>query len=219
MAEQLGLETRDAGFDRQPIVGRSFEIGDVAHAEQRQVQRAGNRRGGHRQHVDRLAERLEPFFHLDAEPLLLVDDQQAQVGELHVVLGQPMGADDDVDGADGEGREDAFLLGRRAESRQGGDGERKRGHAVAKRAQVLLGQDRGRHQHRHLVAAIDRFEGRPHGHFGLAEADVAAEQAVHRPRLEHVALDRGDGRELIARFAVGKRGVEFLLPGRVARRS
>ena len=59
-------------------------------------------RGRHRQHVDRLAEGFQPFLHLDAKTLLLVDDQQAQVGELHVVLGQPMGADDDVNRADGE---------------------------------------------------------------------------------------------------------------------
>ena len=70
-----------------------------------------------------------------------------------------------------------------AEPRQGGDGERKGGHPVAERAQMLLGQDRGRHQHGHLVAGVDRLERGPHGHFGLAEADVAAEQPVHRPRL------------------------------------
>ena len=89
----------------------------------------------------------------------------------------------------------------------------------AKRAAVLLGQNRGRHEHGHLVAGVDRFERGPHRHFGLAEADVAAEQPVHRPRLLHVVLDGGDGGELVGRFAVGKRGVEFLLPGRVGRES
>ena len=53
--------------------------------------------------------------------------------------------------------------------------------------QVLLGQDRGRHEHGHLVAGVDRLERRPHRHFGLAVADVAAQQAIHRPRLLHVA--------------------------------
>ena len=67
--------------------------------KQRHVQRARDRRGGQRQHVDRLPQRFEPLFHLDAEPLLLVDDHQAQVGERHVVLRQPMRADDDVDRA------------------------------------------------------------------------------------------------------------------------
>ncbi len=80
---------------------------------------------------------------------------------------------------------------------------------------MLLGQDRGRHQHGHLVAGVDRLERGPHRQFGLAEADVAAEQPVHRPRLLHVGLDRGDRRQLVGRFLVGKRGVELALPVRV----
>ena len=70
----------------------------------------GNRRGGHRQHVDRLPQRFEPLFHFDAETLFLVDDHQAQVGERDVVLGQPMRADDDVDRAVGQSGEDRALL-------------------------------------------------------------------------------------------------------------
>ncbi len=86
------------------------------------------------------------------------------------------------------------------------------------RAAVLLGQNRRRHQHRHLVAGIDRFERGAHGQLGFAVADVAAQQPVHRPRLTHVVLDGGDGGELIGRFAVGKRGVEFALPFGIGRK-
>ena len=42
----------------------------------------------------------------DAEALLLVDDQQAEILEHHVLRQQAMGADDDVDLAGGEPRED-----------------------------------------------------------------------------------------------------------------
>ena len=90
---------------------------------------------------------------------------------------------------------------RRAEPAELGDVERELGHPLAERAIVLLGQDRRRHQHGHLVAAVDRLERGPHRHFGLAEADVAAQQPVHRPRLLHVALDGRDRRELVGRFA------------------
>ncbi len=48
-------------------------------AQQRHVQRPRDRRGRHRQHVDRPPQRLEPLLDLDAEPLLLVDDHQPQV--------------------------------------------------------------------------------------------------------------------------------------------
>ena len=54
---------------------------------------------------------------------------------------------------------------------------------------MLLGQDGRRHQHRHLLAVHDRLEGRPDGHLGLAVADVAAEQAVHRLGLSPCPLD------------------------------
>ena len=63
------------------------------------VQRPRDGRGRHRQHVDDLPQGLQPLLHLDAEPLLLVDDHQPQVVELHVGLGQPVRADDDVDRA------------------------------------------------------------------------------------------------------------------------
>jgi hypothetical protein len=44
---------------------------------------------------------------------------------------------------------------------------------------VLLGQQRGGRQEGHLLAAGDGHEGRAQGHLGLAEAHVAADQAVH----------------------------------------
>ena len=43
------------------------------------------------------AELLQPLLVRDAEPLLLVDDQQAQVLERHVLAQQPVRADHDVD--------------------------------------------------------------------------------------------------------------------------
>ena len=40
---------------------------------------------------------FEAFLVLDAEPLLFVDDQQAQVLEVDVVAEQPVRADEDID--------------------------------------------------------------------------------------------------------------------------
>ena len=60
------------------------------------------------------------------------------------------------------------------------DNERKLGHPRREAAMVLLGQDRGRHQHGDLLAGVDGLEGRADGDLGLAVADVAADQAVHR---------------------------------------
>ena len=78
--------------------------------DERHVQRPRNRRRRHRQHVDLLAHLLDALLVRDAEALLLVDDQQAEVAERHVLRQQPMGADDDVDLAGGEVGEDLLLF-------------------------------------------------------------------------------------------------------------
>ena len=56
----------------------------------------------HRQHVDLLPQLLDLLLVRDAEALLLVDDQQAEIAELDVLRQQPVRADDDVDLAGGE---------------------------------------------------------------------------------------------------------------------
>ncbi len=71
----------------------------VAQAFQRHAQRARDRRGGQRQHVDLGAQRLHRLLVAHAEAVLLVDDQQAQALELHRLDEQLVRADDDVDRA------------------------------------------------------------------------------------------------------------------------
>ena len=45
---------------------------------------------------------------------------------------------------------------------------------------MLLGEQRRRHEHRDLLAVGERDERRAQRDLGLAEADVAADEAVHR---------------------------------------
>ena len=59
---------------------------------------------------------------------------------------------------------------------------------------VLEREHRRRREERDLLAVHHRLERGAHRDFGLAVADVAAEQAVHRRRRLHVALDVGDRR-------------------------
>ena len=80
---------------------------------------------------------------------------------------------------------------------------------------MLLRQHGGRHQHGDLLAVLDRLEGGPHCDLGLAEADVAGDQAVHRDRPLHVGLDLVDGGQLVGRLREGERLLELALPGRV----
>ena len=85
------------GLDRQPALRRGGDDGQVAQAFQRHAQRARDRRGGERQHVDLGAQRLHRLLVAHAEAVFLVDDQQAQALELHRLAEQLVRADDDVD--------------------------------------------------------------------------------------------------------------------------
>ena len=110
VAQQLAAQRRgdllvvvrpDVGQHRVALLGRGQDRRHLADAGQAHLQRAGNRGGAHRQHVDVGAHRLDVLLVLDAEALLLVDDHQAEVLPPHAGLQQPVGADHDVDRAVG----------------------------------------------------------------------------------------------------------------------
>ena len=107
------------------------------------------------------------------------------------------------------------LLGVRPETAEHFDADRIIEHALPEGLEMLLREDGGRREDGDLFAFHDRFEGGANRDLRFAETDVAADQAIHRARLLHVALGRGDRRELIRRFAVGKGMFEFALPFRV----
>ena len=67
----------------------------------------------------------------------------------------------------------------------------KPGEAAAEGLQVLADQQGGRRQQRDLAAAQRGRGGRPQRHLGLAEADIAADQAVHRRRAAREIGERG----------------------------
>ena len=92
---------------------------------------------------------------------------------------------------------------------------RERREPFAERDEVLFGQERRRHEHRDLLALHHGLEGRADRDLGLAEADVAADQAVHRLGLFHVLLDVVDRDELVAGLLMREGIFELGLPGRV----
>ena len=81
------------------------------------MQRARDGRGAHGEHVDFFAQLLQALFVAHAEALLFVDDQEAEVFELHVFGEQAMGADGDVDFAVCHVFHDLLQLFRGAEAR------------------------------------------------------------------------------------------------------
>ena len=152
---------------------------------------------------------------LDAETLLLVDDHQAEVLELDLVAEQPVGADHHIDPPGRQPIDRLGDLGIGLEAAHLRHGDREAGVAGGEGVGVLGDQQRGRHQHRDLLAVLHRLERGAHRDLGLAVADIARDQPVHRDDLLHVGLDLVDGRQLVGGLGIGERVLEFALPGRV----
>ena len=106
LAHHQRIERRHESAHRQAVDRRRGDDRQIAHAGQRQLQSARDRRRGQRQHMHFRAQRLELLLVRDAEMLLLVDHQQAEVLELDGLAEQRMGADDDIDLAFGQARLD-----------------------------------------------------------------------------------------------------------------
>ncbi len=126
-----------------------------------------------------------------------------------------MRADDDVHVALDQPVEDVALLAVGLEPAEHLDVDREGGEPLGEGLEVLLGQQRRGHQHRHLLAVHDGLERRPHRDLGLAVADVAADHPVHRVLALHVGLDLLDGRELVRGLGVREGVLELPLPRRV----
>ena len=80
---------------------------------------------------------------------------------------------------------------------------------------MLLGEHGRGREYRHLFAVHDRLERGANGDFGFAKAGIAANQAVHRPRLLHVDFCFDDCFQLVRCFAKWKRMLKLGLPFRV----
>ena len=186
------------GLDREAPLRRGRDHREIAQAFERHAQRARDRRGGERQHVDLGAHRLDRLLVAHAEAVFLVDHEQAEALELDLVADQRVRADDDVDGAVGQAFEGGLDLLGGAEARDLGDLDRPLAEAVGDVLVVLLRQQRGGCQDRDLLAAGDGDERGTQRDLGLAEADVAADEPVHRLRGDHV-LDHRVDRGLLVR--------------------
>ena len=91
------------------------------------------------------------------------------------------------------------------------DAHRPVGEAIAEVVGVLLGEQRGGHQHRDLLAGLRGDERGAHRHFGLAEAHVAAHHAIHRLLAREVLQHLADGLGLVGGFLERKAAREGLV--------
>ena len=162
-----------------------------------------------------IAKLLQALLVGHAEPLFLIHHQQPEVTEPDVLAQQPVGADHQIHRSVHQSRNHGILFPRRPEAAQDVHLHRKGLHPPTERLEVLHRKDGCRHKHRNLLAFLDRLEGRPYRHFGLAEPDIPADQAVHRLGPFHVLLDVGDRLHLVGRLHEREGLLQVALPLRV----
>ncbi len=150
--------------------------------------------------------------------MLLVDDDQAEVGEVYVVFDEGVGADDEVDLAAEEAGagvalgavvkragEEGYAVGTLSAGRDFFAEELARGEVV------LRGEDLGGRHESDLVAVFDGDERGLEGDDGLAGAYVALEETAHGLGAAHVGDDLAEdallgrcgleGKDLLEGFA------------------
>ena len=104
------------------------------------------------EHVHAGLELLQAFLLRHAEALLLVDHQQAEIGEAHRLAEQRVRADDDVDRSVGQPRPGCRRLLRGDEARELCHAHRQAAEAFAERGMMLAAQQRRRHHDGGLLA-------------------------------------------------------------------
>ena len=83
-------------LDGHPVLGRLLQHTHIPDPDQAHMERSGDRRGRQREDVHVFPEFLDLLFMCDAEPLLLVNDQEPQVFESHIFRKDPVGADHNI---------------------------------------------------------------------------------------------------------------------------
>ena len=164
--------------------------------------------------MDVFAQLLQALFVTHAEVLLFVDDEQPETRELDLLAQQRMGSDDDIDRAGLEALLDLAQILRRHQARGLRHLHRQPLEALGECAEMLARQKRRRHDDGDLHAIERRHECRAQGDFGLAEADVAAHETIHRASRAQVLDDGIDARRLVFGLFIREARNEFVVRSR-----
>jgi hypothetical protein len=175
-----------AGLDRLASGRLLGQPRDVHVAVVGEHQRARDRRRRHHQDVGRLALGGERQALVDAEAMLLVDDDERQIAEFDAGLEQRVRADEEIDGSVFQSGEDGVALAAPLAARSDGEAEPAASASGADRALVLADEELGRRHQRGLAPGLDDVGGGKQRDDRLARADIALEQAQHA-----LALGRG----------------------------
>ena len=128
----------------------------------------------------------------DTEAVLLVDHGDGEVAEGHVALDESVRADGDLHVARGDQLTDVRVLPLGEPAREERDPHPELGQDPLDGEEVLLGEGLGRRHQRALAAGLHRAQQRVDGDGGLAGADVALQQPLHRRGARQIGVDLCD---------------------------
>ena len=201
----------DEGAHRQAVDRRAGDQAHLAHPGERQLQGPRDRCRGQGQDMHAGAQLLQPLLLSDAKMLLLVDNHQGKIAKRDRLGEQRVGADDNIDPAVGQPRFDVGDRARCYQARDLSDVDRQPGKALDEIGVMLARQQGRRHDHRDLMPGHRGHEGRAQRHFGLAEADIAADQPIHRPSRTEIGQRIVDRALLIGGDKIWETGDELFI--------
>ena len=106
----------DIGFNRQTVLRRRFDNAHITAVDQRHMQSTRNRCCRKRQNIYAEMPFLDFFLLGNAKALLLIDNQQAEAGKIHIRLQQTVRADKNIHLTVGNLLQNSALLLRRTKT-------------------------------------------------------------------------------------------------------
>ena len=212
---QAPVMLHDKGLNRNPVFWRFIDGGHVADAAEGHVHCPRNRGCRKRQHINPPGEFLDVFFVRHAEALLLIHNQEPEIFKPDIFGKQPVGSDHQIAFPALQIFQGLAVPSAVSQAAEGFNLHRETEKALQRRLVVLLGQDGGRHKNGRLLSVQHAFHDGAERHLCFPEADIPAQQPVHRDRGFHVPLDFRRAAKLVVRFRIGEVFLKFPLPAAV----
>src|SRR5262249_11500218 len=140
---------------------------------------ARNRGGRHYQHIRFISASDKLCALHNPESMLLVDDDEAEFGELHVLLNQRVSAYGEIYFAVANRRLKSALFTRRKRSCKQFDSVWSLRKEPFQIARMLFGQNLGRHHKSRLIAVLNRNDDRLRGDYCFTRTHVALQEPIH----------------------------------------
>ena len=212
LPHQFFIVLADKGLDRQSVLRRFLEDAHVADADQAHMKCSRNRRRRQREHIYIFLQLLDLLLVCHTEALLLIDNEQPQILEFHILRQNPVRPDHNIDHVLLEIGDCLLYLRRRPETAHQLHPDREILHSLYEGIIVLLRKDCRRHKVHDLFPLLHRLECGTDGNFRFSVADITADKTVHNLTALHVRLRVRNGIQLILRLLIGKHFLKLSLP-------